>query len=54
MMRTLESKIKETIPHPVEKMREKTLHYFSDANCEDESIMPLVIRAGRNGRRIDL
>ncbi len=44
-MRLPESKIEEAILHPVEEIREKALHYFSDANCEDESIIPLVIQA---------
>jgi hypothetical protein len=44
-MHTPESKIKEAILHPVEEIREKALHYFSDAKCDDESIMPLVIQA---------
>ncbi len=44
-MRLSESKIKEAIIHPEEEIREKALHYFTDANCEDESIMPLVIQA---------
>ena len=52
-MHTPESKIKEAILHPVHEIREKALHYFSDANCEDESIMPLVIQAvEKYGRRI--
>jgi hypothetical protein len=45
MMRTPESKIKEAILHPEEEIREKALHNFSQAKCEDESIMPLVIQA---------
>ena len=53
MMRTPESKIKEAILHPEEEIREKALHYFSHANCEDESIMPLVIQAvEKYGREI--
>ncbi len=44
-MHTPESKIKEAILHPVHEIREKALHYFSDANCDDETIMPLVIQA---------
>ena len=44
-MRLPESKIKEAILHPEEEIREKALHYFSDAPCEDVSIMPLVIEA---------
>jgi hypothetical protein len=37
--------IKEAILHPEEEIREKAFHYFSDAPCQDESIMPLVIEA---------
>lgn len=44
-MRTPESKIKEAILHPFEHIREKALCYFAEANCADESIMPLVIQA---------
>ena len=52
-MHTPESKIKEAILHPEEEIREKALHYFSDAHCEDESIMPLVIQAvEKYGREI--
>jgi hypothetical protein len=52
-MRTPETKIKEAILHPVHEIREKALHYFSDARCEDESIMPLVIQAvEKYGREI--
>jgi hypothetical protein len=37
----------------VHEIREKALHYFSDARCQDESIMPLVIQAvEKYGRRI--
>ena len=45
MVRLSESKIKEAILHPEEEIREKALHYFSDAHCEDESVMLLVIKA---------
>jgi len=44
-MRTPESKIKQAILHPVEEIREKALHYFSDAHCEDETIMPRLIQS---------
>ena len=44
-MRTPESQIKEAILPSFEEIRDKALHYFSDANCEDESIMPLSIQA---------
>lgn len=44
-MHTPESRIKEAILHPVHEIREKALHYFSQANCKNESIMPLVIQA---------
>jgi hypothetical protein len=44
-MHTPESRIKAAILHPVEEIREKALHYFSQTICADESIMPLVIQA---------
>jgi hypothetical protein len=44
-MRTPDPTIKAAILHPEEEIREKALHYFSDAACEDESIMPLVVQA---------
>ena len=45
MMRTPESKIKEAILHPEEEIRLHAVCYFSEARCEDESIMPFVIQA---------
>ncbi len=45
MTRTPESRIKEGILHPEEELRWYALAYFSKARCEDESIMPLVIRS---------
>ena len=45
MMRTPESKIKAAILHPEEEIRLCAVEYFSDAPCEDETIMPLVIQA---------
>ena len=52
-MHISESKIKAAIIHPEEEIRETALHYFSDAPCKDESIMPLVIQAvEKYGREI--
>ncbi|MGO9110512.1 MAG: hypothetical protein ACLP9L_14920 [Thermoguttaceae bacterium] len=50
-MRTPESKIKEAILHPFAHIREKALCYFAEANCADESIMPLVVQAVRKHKR---
>ena len=44
-MRTPDSTIKAAILHPEQAIREAALHYFSDAYCDDDSIMPLVIQA---------
>jgi len=44
-MRTPESKIKEAILHPEEEIRLCAVEYFSNAHCEDETIMPLVIQS---------
>jgi len=45
MRRTPESKIKEAFLHPQEAIRLYALTYYSEARCEDASIMPLVIRS---------
>ena len=50
-MRTPESTIREAILHPFEHIREKALCYFAEANCADESIMPLVIKAVKKYKR---
>ncbi len=44
-MRLSESKIKEAILHPEEEVRLEALGYFSRSNCQDNTLMPLVIQA---------
>ena len=44
-MHTPESQIKAAILHPEEEIRLHAVCYFSEARCEDESIMPSVIQA---------
>jgi hypothetical protein len=45
LMRLTEEKIKEAILHHEEEIRLSALRYFTDAYTQDESIMPLVIKA---------
>ncbi len=44
-MRFPESKIKAAIQHPEEEVRLTALRYFTDSLNNDDSVMPLVIKA---------
>jgi hypothetical protein len=44
-MRLSEEKIKQAILHPEAGIRERAVRYFARSHSEDQSIMPLVIKA---------